>query len=428
MRRAHESSTDDASAGQEVRPRVLIVVQNLPVPFDRRVWLECQALTEAGYEVHVVCPKGPGDPTHETVDGVMLHKYRPSPAGSGMFGYLVEYSYSFVMTLWLTARAFRRRRFDVIQTCNPPDIFWVLGLIFGALTGCLFVYDQHDLCPELYESRFGDGSRFAVMGLKALEHLNYRTADHVIATNESYRRVAIARGRKRPADVTVVRTGPDAETLRRQSPDPLRKRGHTYLAAYIGVMGPQDGVDYVVRAAHEIVHNLGRTDIGFTLMGSGDCYDELVALSEELDLGDYVEFTGRVPDDVVKRVLSTADVGLSPDPKNPLNDVSTMNKTLEYMAFELPVAAFDLLETRVSAGEAAMYAVPNLVESFAKVIVELIDDEPRRKEMGAIGRNRIETELAWVHQRPNYVGVYDSLLRPETFGSAPGAEEEKNGA
>jgi glycosyltransferase involved in cell wall biosynthesis len=422
------SSDNDPGTARETRLRVLIVVQNLPVPFDRRVWLECQALTEAGYEVHVVCPKGPGDPTHENVDGVMLHKYRPSPAGSGLFGYLVEYSYSFVMTLWLTARAFRRRRFDVIQTCNPPDIFWVLGLIFGGLTGCLFVYDQHDLCPELYESRFGEGSRFAAMGLKALERLNYRTADHVIATNQSYRKVAIARGHKRPADVTVVRTGPDAEALRRVSPDPLRKRGHTYLAAYIGVMGPQDGVDFVVRAAHEIVHKLGRTDIGFTLMGSGDCYDELVALRDELDLADYVEFTGRVPDDVVKRVLSTADVGLSPDPKNPLNDVSTMNKTLEYMAFELPVAAFDLLETRVSAGDAAMYAEPNLVESFAAVIVDLIDDEPRRKEMGAVGRRRIDTELAWVHQRPNYVGVYDSLLRPGPNGSAPGDEEAKNGA
>jgi glycosyltransferase involved in cell wall biosynthesis len=422
------SPDNDPGTAHGTRPRVLIVVQNLPVPFDRRVWLECQALTEAGYEVHVVCPKGPGDPTHENVDGVMLHKYRPSPAGSGLFGYLVEYSYSFVMTLWLTARAFRRRRFDVIQTCNPPDIFWVLGLIFGGLTGCLFVYDQHDLCPELYESRFGEGSRFAAMGLKALERLNYRTADHVIATNQSYRKVAIARGHKRPADVTVVRTGPDAEALRRVSPDPLRKRGHTYLAAYIGVMGPQDGVDYVVRAAHEIVHNLGRTDIGFTLMGSGDCYDELVALRDKLDLGEFVEFTGRVPDDVVKRVLSTADVGLSPDPKNPLNDVSTMNKTLEYMAFELPVAAFDLLETRVSAGDAAMYAEPNLVESFARVIVDLIDDEPRRKEMGAVGRHRIDTELAWVHQRPNYVGVYDSLLRPGPNGSATGDEEAKNGA
>jgi glycosyltransferase involved in cell wall biosynthesis len=413
------------SKSERGRLRVLIIVQNLPVPFDRRVWLECQALTEAGYEVHVVCPKGPGDPTHENVDGVMLHKYRPSPAGSGLFGYVVEYSYSFVMTLWLTARAFRRRRFDVIQTCNPPDIFWLLALIFRAFTGCRFVYDQHDLCPELYESRFGEGSRLAAAGLRVLERMNYRTADRVISTNESYRKVAITRGHKQPADVTVVRTGPDAEALRRQAPDPVRKRGFTYLAAYIGVMGPQDGVDYVIRAAHEIVHTMGRTNIGFTLMGNGDCYHDLVALRNELGLGDYVELTGRVPDDVVKRVLSSADIGLSPDPKNPLNDVSTMNKTMEYMAFELPVVAFDLLETRVSAGDAAVYAEPNRVESFAQAIVDLVDDELRRKEMGAIGRTRIETELAWVHQRSAYVGVYDALLRA---GSGTDAEEAKSGA
>jgi glycosyltransferase involved in cell wall biosynthesis len=371
------------------RGRVLIIVQNLPVPFDRRVWLECRALTEAGYEVHVVCPKAPGDPTHELVDGVMLHKYRPSPAGSGIVGYLVEYSHSFLMTAWLTSRAFRRKRFDVIQTCNPPDIFWALGLVFGSLTGSRFVYDQHDLCPELYASRFAGGSRLAARALRVLERLNYRTADHVIATNNSYRNVAISRGGKAPSDVTVVRTGPDAD---------------------LGVMGPQDGVDNVVRAAHEIVHRMGRDDIGFTIVGGGDCYDELVALRDELGLEDHVEFTGRVPDDVVAAVLSTADIGLSPDPLNPLNDVSTMNKTLEYMAFELPVVAFDLKETRVSAGPAAVYAEPNRVDSYAEAIVDLLDDEPRRRWMGSLGRQRIEQELAWSHQRGGYVAVYDRLL------------------
>ncbi|MDQ1466059.1 MAG: hypothetical protein QOH10_474, partial [Actinomycetota bacterium] len=392
------------------RGRVLVIVQNLPVPFDRRVWLECQTLNEAGYEVHVVCPKAYGDPTHERIDGVMLHKYRQSPAGSGLAGYLVEYSYSFLMTAWLTAREFRRERFDVIQTCNPPDIFWPLGLLFRALTGCRFVYDQHDLCPELYASRFPDGSRFAARALRVLEKLNYRTADHVIATNNSYQNVAIDRGGKASAEVTVVRTGPDAERLRRGSPDPARTRGRRYLVAYLGVMGPQDGVDNVVRAAYEIVHRLGRDDIGFTLMGGGDCFDELVELRNSLGLQDHVEFTGRVPDDTVARVLSTADLGLSPDPRNPLNDVSTMNKTLEYMAFELPVVAFDLTETRVSAGPAAVYAEPNRVESFAQAIVDLLDDEPRRRWMGSLGRQRIEQELGWVHQRGGYLAVYDRLL------------------
>ncbi|MET1001567.1 MAG: glycosyltransferase family 4 protein [Acidimicrobiia bacterium] len=393
------------------RPRVLIIVQNLPVPFDRRVWLECQALTNAGYEVHVVCPKGPGDPTFEVVDGVALHKYRPSPGGSGMRGYLVEYSWSLLMTTWLTARASRRGRFDAIQTCNPPDIFWTLGAAFRVLAGTRFVYDQHDLCPELYESRFATASPAVGRVLRALERCNYGVADRVIATNQSYARVAQNRGRKQAADVTVVRTGPDADALRRRTPVPELKRGRRHLAAYIGVMGPQDGVDYVVRAAYEIVHNLGRTDIAFTIMGSGDCFDELVALRDELGLHDHVEFTGRVPDDTVAQVLSTADIGLSPDPKNPLNDVSTMNKTLEYMAYELPVVAFDLHETRVSAGGAAVYAEPNRIDEYARSIVELIDDNDRREKMGAVGRRRIEAELAWVHQRTKYVDVYDALLR-----------------
>ena len=392
------------------RPRVLIIVQNLPVPFDRRVWLECQALTEAGYEVHVVCPKGPGDPSHEEIGGITLHKYRPSTPRPGVYGYLVEYSWSLLMTGWLTARAFRRERFDVIQSCNPPDIFWVLGRSFGALTGSRYVYDQHDLCPELFDSRFPGGSRTVARMLRALERRNYRTADRVIATNESYARVAVERGGKRSRDVTVVRTGPDADALQRRAPRPERRRGRRHLVAYIGVMGPQDGVDYVLRAADFIVHELGRTDIAFTLMGSGDCFEELVALRDELRLADYVELTGRVPDDVVADVLSTADVGLSPDPKNPLNDVSTMNKTLEYMAFELPVVAFDLRETRVSAGPAAVYAEPNRVDAYARAIVDLLDDEPRRRSMGAVGRRRIEDELAWTHQRANYVRLYDSLL------------------
>jgi len=222
--------------------------------------------------------------------------------------------------------------------------------------------------------------------------------------------VAMTRGQRANDDVTVVRTGPDAEKLRRGDEDAIRRRGRRHLVAYIGVMGPQDGVDYVLRAADVIVHELGRTDVSFTLMGTGDCFDELLALRDQLGLDDHVELTGRVPDDVVRSVLSTADLGLSPDPKNPLNDVSTMNKTMEYMAFELPVVAFDLRETRVSAGGAAVYAEPNRVDEYARAIVELLDDGPRRKEMGELGRLRIERELAWLHQAPVYVSVYDRLL------------------
>ena len=398
------------------KPHVCIIVQNLPVPFDRRVWLECEALTTAGYDVSVVCPKGPGDPDRQVIDGVEIYKYRPYPGGAGKAGYILEYVYSFCATAWLVAKVWRRKRFDALQACNPPDIFWPLGLLFALIGRSRFVFDHHDLCPELYESRFPDGSRVPYWGLRALEYFTFSTARHVVSTNESYRGKALERGSKRPEDVTVVRTGPDSDRLRAREAEPCLRRGRRYLAAYIGVMGPQDGVDVVLRAADEIVHRLGREDIAFTMIGSGDCYDELIDLRDELGLGDVVEFTGRAPDDLVARILSTADVGLSPDPKNPLNDVSTMNKTMEYMAFGLPTVAFDLRETRVSAQDAAVYATPNEVCDYAAKIVELLDDEPRRKEMSVVARARVEDELAWKHQRDAYVGVYDRLLR-----NGPGA-------
>jgi glycosyltransferase involved in cell wall biosynthesis len=389
--------------------RVLIIVQNLPVPLDRRVWLECRTLVEAGHQVSVVCPKGPGDPSRQVIEGVTIYKYQPYAPGGGAMGFVAEYIYSFAMTAWLVAKAWRHERFDVLQACNPPDIFWPLGIAFRAL-GCSFVFDHHDLCPELYESRFPGGPRPLYRCLRALEWMTFRSATHVIATNESYRRVALRRGGKKPDEVTVVRTGPDAARLRRVDPDPALRQGRQYLVAYIGVMGPQDGVDIVLHAADLIVHGFGRDDVTFVLMGHGDSFDDLVALRDRLGLAPYVEFTGRVPDGLVATVLSTADVGLSPDPRNPLNELSTMNKTMEYMAYELPVVAFDLAETRVSAQGAAVYVEPNEVDRYAKAVVELLLDEPLRRRMGALGRARVEDELAWDHQRPRYRDLYSRLL------------------
>lgn len=390
--------------------RILIIVQNLPVPFDRRVWLECQALTAAGYRVAVVCPKGKDDPAYQVIDGVQIYKYEPYAPGGSKLSFVAEYAYSFLVTAWHTLRArVRGGRFSVIQACNPPDIFWPIALAFR-LERTKFVFDHHDLCPELFQSRFEGGPELPYKGLLWLERRTHRTADHVISTNDSYRQIAIERSGKSPADVTVVRTGPDPERLKRGEPEPDLKRGRTYLAAYIGVMGPQDGVDIVVRAADVIVNELGRDDIAFTIIGSGDCFDELVALRDELKLNGHVEFTGRAPDNMVSRIMSTADVGLSPDPKNPLNDVSTMNKTMEYMAFQLPVVAFDLRETRVSAGEAAVYAKPNDVHEYANAIVGLLDDEAVRVQLGKIGRSRVESDLAWKHQERAYLGVYERVI------------------
>jgi glycosyltransferase involved in cell wall biosynthesis len=392
--------------------RILIIVQNLPVPFDRRVWLESQALAAAGYQVTVVCPKGKGDPGYQVLDGIEIYKYRPYAPGGSKVSFVTEYAYSFLATAWQTVKARRRGKFAVMQACNPPDIFWPLALILRTLDRTKFVFDHHDLCPELYLSRFpGDETQASLpyRGLRALERATHRSADHVISTNDSYREVAISRSGKKPAEVTVVRTGPDPDRLRRGEPRAELRRGRKYLAAYIGVMGPQDGVDIVVRAADVIVHELGRDDIAFTLIGSGDCYGELVALRDELGLAGHVEFTGRAPDELVGQIMSSADTGLSPDPKNPLNDVSTMNKTMEYMAFELPVVAFDLRETRVSAADAAVYVTPNDVREYAKAIVALMDDEAKRTQMGKRGRARVEQELAWSYQRRAYVNVYQQL-------------------
>jgi glycosyltransferase involved in cell wall biosynthesis len=389
--------------------RVLIIVQNLPVPFDRRVWLECQSLKDAGYHVAVICPKGPSDPSYAVVEGVTLYKYRPHAAGGGMASFVGEYLYSFLATLTLTIKASWSGRFAAIQSCNPPDIFWPIGLLFRAIHGTRFVFDHHDLCPELYQSRFPRGSRTVRGVLCLLERATMRSADHVIATNDSYREVALGRHDLDPGKVTVVRSGPDRSRLRPVEPDFSLRRGRTFLVAYLGVMGPQDGVDIVLRTAHLVVNQFHRHDIAFTLMGSGDCFDELVALRSELGLDEVVEFTGRVPDETVASVLSTADLGISPDPKNPLNDASTMNKTMEYMAFGLPVVAFDLRETRVSAADAAVYAAPNEISDLARLLVELIDDRARRNDMGAAGLRRVEKELDWKHQAPRYVGVYHGL-------------------
>jgi len=405
------SAAGDVRAGHaSARPRVLIIVQNLPVPFDRRVWLECQALTAAGYEVTVVCPKGTGDPDREVVDGVTLLKYRPYAPGGRAAGFVLEYAYSFAATARLVLRARRRGGFEVLQACNPPDIFWPLARFLRWRDGSRFVFDHHDLCPELFDSRFPQGGRMPRRGLLALERATFRTADHVISTNGSYAHVAVERGGKDDADVTVVRTGPDPLRLHRRDPIPALRRGRRHLVAYLGVMGPQDGVDLAVRAAHHVVHVLGRDDVSFTFMGSGDCHAQLVAMRDELELRDHLELPGRVPDETVVDVLSTADLGLSPDPRNPLNDLSTMNKTLEYMAFGLPVIAFDLKETRVSAENAGVYVPDGDIAGYAESIVRLLDDPPLRRAMGEIARARIDGALGWPHQRTAYVQVYDQLV------------------
>lgn len=391
--------------------RVLIIVQNLPVPLDRRVWLEAQALVAAGYTVSVICPKGPGDEEFAVLDGVRLYKYDPPPTGMGVRDFVAEFALSWLAAARLARRVWREVGFDAIQACNPPDTYALLAAPYR-LRGVKFVYDQHDLCPEVYTSRFATPSRLLLGGLYLLEGLTYRLADHVVATNESYRAVAIGRGRVRRADTTVVRSGPDTDRMRPGTADPALRRGRRHLLCYLGVMGPQDGVDLVLRAMDLLVHADGRDDIGCALIGAGDCLNDLTALCAHLGLDDHVTFTGRVDDATVASYLRTADVGLGPDPRNPLNDVSTMNKTMEYLAYGLPVVTFDLVETRVSAGDAGRYVAPGDVRGFADAIVALLDDPAARRALSGRGRARAVEVLDWRRQAEAYVAVYDTLLAP----------------
>jgi glycosyltransferase involved in cell wall biosynthesis len=391
-------------------PRVLIVVENVPVLRDRRVWQECLALVAAGYRVSVISPMGAGEPRVEYLEGVALYRYPPAPEASGTIGFFYEFAYSWVQTLLLSVKVIRREGFDVIQACNPPDTFFALAWLYKPLKK-RFVYDQHDLAPETYESRFDQPSRALLWGLRLLERLTYRTADRVIATNASYREVALTRGGKAPEDVVVVRNGPDPRRMRRGPTRPELRNGRRHLCCYLGMMGPQDGVDLLVRTADVLVHEMGRQDCSFALLGEGDSYQQVRKLVDELDLEDYVTMPGFVVDDELSAFLSTADLGLCPEPRNPLNEVSTLVKVMEYMAFELPVVAFDLKETRLSADGAAVYVTPNETKEFAAAIAALLDDPDRRAAMGRAGRRRVEEVLGWPHQAPLYVALFDQLTR-----------------
>lgn len=401
-----------------MRPRrVLIIVQNLPVPLDRRVWLECKALAAQGYLVSVICPKGPGDPAYQLLDGIAIYKYRPAPEARGVLGFVVEFVWSWIRTALLSLRVWRERGFDVIQACNPPDTYWLLALLWR-IRGVRFVFDQHDLNPELFLSRFGQprtaSEKVQYRGLLWLERMTYRIADRVISTNGSYKAVAERRGHRRPQTVTVVRSGPDTAAMRPVYPDPSIRANSDGLLCYLGIMGPQDGVDTVLTVMHELVFERGRTGVHAVLLGFGDCLDELRTQCTALGLDDHVRFTGRVGPAEIAQYLSASDIGVGPDQKTPLNDISTMNKTMEYMAYALPSVSFDLVETRVSAGDAGVLVPSGDVSAFADAIEELLDSPDKRVAMGLAARERVERHLDWQPQARAYVGVFDELL-----GNAP---------
>ncbi|WP_291751467.1 glycosyltransferase family 4 protein [Cellulomonas sp. 73-92] len=390
-------------------PRVLIIVQNLPVPLDRRVWLECQALTAAGYRVSVICPRGPEDSSRELLDGVAIYRYRPAPEARGVLGFVVEFVYSWLRTAALSLVVRRERGFDVIQACNPPDTYWLLALLWR-VAGVRFVFDHHDLNPELFRSRFGEprsaAARLQYRGLLWLERRTFRTADRVISTNESYRRVALERGGVPRAHTEVVRSGPDTSRMRPIVVPPAER----HVLAYLGIMGPQDDVHVVLEVMDELVHRRGRTDVRAVLMGFGDTLEVLRARCTAMGLDEVATFTGRVGPREIGEQLSAASLGLGPDRKTPLNDVSTMNKTMEYMAYAVPAVSFDLVESQYSAGDTGVFVRSGDVGALADAVEALLDDPERRVALSLAARRRVEDELDWRPQRARYVGVYDGLF------------------
>ena len=405
-----------ASAGR--RRRILILVENLPSPFDRRVWQEATTLHTHGYEVSIICPTGMGcEKEYECIEGIHIHRYDLATEATGAKGYVVEYSVAIFHSFRLAWKIHRTRGFDAIQACNPPDLLFVVGGFFKLFFGKKFVFDHHDICPELYEAKFG--RRDVLYRLMVLfERWTFKTANISIATNESYRRIAIERGGMDPSKVHVVRSGPKLDRLRILAPKPELKKGRNFLVGYVGVMGKQEGIDYLLRAAAHIVKNKGRSDVHFGLVGAGTSLDEMKQLAYDLGIADYVTFTGRAPDQELLEMLNTADVCVNPDVANEMNDKSTMNKVMEYMALGKPIVQFDLTEGRVSAGEASLYAEKNNVEDLAEKILVLLDNPMMRERMGQFGVTRVRSELEWAYEAPKLLRAYEALF--QEFGIMSG--------
>ncbi|MDC9826310.1 glycosyltransferase family 4 protein [Devosia sp. ZB163] len=389
--------------------KVLIIVENLPVPFDRRVWLEATTLSKAGALVSVICPIAKGyTKRYELIDGIHVYRH-PLPAeGNGPIGYLKEYGAALFWETLLAFKVLRKHGFDAIHACNPPDLIFLVAMLFKPF-GKRFVFDHHDINPELYEAKFGRRDLFWRLML-LLERLTFALADVSIATNHSYRDIAIERGRKQPGDVFVVRSGPDLNKIKPVAPNPRWKRGREHLVGYVGVMGAQEGVDLLLEAVQDIVVRQGRTDIQFCIAGSGPELEQLRAQVRELDLQDFVDMPGRISDADLFEMLSTADVCVNPDRVNAMNDKSTMNKILEYMAFGKPIVQFEVTEGRYSAGEASLYAAPNDPADMAAKITELLADPARRARMGELGRERVEDRFSWNHQVRPLVAAYHRAL------------------
>jgi exopolysaccharide biosynthesis WecB/TagA/CpsF family protein len=388
---------------------VLIIVENLPVPLDRRVWQEACALRDAGYEVAVICPRSRGfEIPEERLEGIHIYRHWISEEAGGFTGFFREYSSALWGEWWLAWKAWRRHRFEVIHLCNPPDLLFLIAWIFKLL-GVRIVSDVHDVWPEMFEAKFGKRGFFYWV-VRAAERLTYQCADIVMATNESVKNVALSRGKRSSKDVFVVRTAPKITTVDGPA-DPSLKKSRRFLVGYVGVMGDVDGVNYLIDAADHIVHRMGRKDVQFLLMGTGPEYEKLVAQRDRLGLEELVDMPGRVSNEFLFTALRTIDVGVACDPINSYNDHCTMNKVLEYMAFGKAQVMFDLKEGRASAGEAAAYVAENSASKLGEAIVRLLDDPATRETMGREGEGRLRTQLNWERSVEQLLRAYETALR-----------------
>lgn len=421
-----EPLADRPSAGAGRDRSVLIIVENQPYLTDTRVKAEASTLHEAGWRVHVICPDpssagregGPLLYQHSEIDGIHVHSYRMDFASSGLPGYLKEYLNSLFHIARLSLKVFRRDGFSVVHLCNPPDVLFVVGALFKFL-GRKVVFDHHDLFPEMVLSRHrGLAQRLLFQLSRILEFLTFRTADVVLSTNQSYRRVAIGRGRISEADVFVVRNGPRVDEITSSVPDPTLKRGFPYMACYAGIMGPEDGVRELMQVIRHIVLQKGRSDILFCLLGDGAARSEAVAFVQASGIQRFVDMPGMILDrSQFFRYLATADLMLAPELSNPHNDKSTFIKIAEYMAVGKPIAAYDLAESRYTAGEAAIYVPSGNMEAYAEAIVGLLDDPGQRALMGELGIERIKTRFQWERQKENLLRAYARVMHKGRGGA-----------
>jgi glycosyltransferase involved in cell wall biosynthesis len=389
-----------------VKKKILIIVENIPVPFDTRVWNEARSLQTNGYDVTVLCPRAKGcSAPYEFLEGVHIYRHPTAKEGNSPFGYLFEYGYALAWELLYSWWIFMRRGFRVIQGCNPPDDIFLVALPFK-LFGVKYIFDHHDASPELYLSKYEKKGAFYKIQVW-LEQATYRTSDVVMATNSSYKELAVSRGGLAPEDVFVVRNGPDLNTFKLVPPKPSLKYGKPFLVGYVGTMSIQEGLDILLDVAQHI-KNLGRRDIHFTCVGGGPGLPELRKMIVDKNLQDTVNFTGRVSDEDLLQILSTADVCVNPDKPCEMNDISTMIKIMEYMALGKPIVQFDLKEGRFSAQDASLYSdVNNQVPDFASKLLWLIDHPDERKRMGEFGRARVENQLAWKYSVKNLLAAYE---------------------